>query len=334
MKYLAIIIALFFSFPAFAHEVLQHSDNDASSPSSSGFNSWLEQFKRDAEAKGIAPETLNEAFAASAAPLDRVIELDHKQPESTLTLERYLANVVTDQRVKDGRKQFAANHTLLKKIGAKYGVQPRFIVALWGIETNFGAHTGGFQVIDALATLAYDGRRADFFRGELIDALRILQQEHMPAAELKGSWAGALGQCQFMPDSYLKYAVDYNHDGKRDIWNTKSDVFASIANYLKSSGWDNKFGWGRPVELPADFDRSLADIASEKTLAEWGKLGVRAASGSKLPAKNIKASLVFVGEGDDAVPYIIYSNYKVLLKWNRSRFFATAVGMLADRVGR
>ena len=162
--------------------------------------------------------------------------------------------MVTGKRTEDGRKQFAANRALLKKIGKKYGVQPRFILALWAIETNYGKNTGGFQIVDALATLAYDGRRAGFFRNELIDALKILGQEHMPAADLKGSWAGALGQCQFMPDSYLKYAVDYDGDGKRDIWNTKADVFASIANYLKSSGWNDSVGWGRPVELPENFD--------------------------------------------------------------------------------
>jgi len=321
-----ILIAVLFSSPGFAHEVQQVQEN------SRPFGLWLEEFKRDAEAQGIAPATLDEAFAHSEAPIDRVVELDRKQPESVLTLAQYLGNTVTDKRIKEGRRQLAANRLLLKKIGRKYGVQPRFIVALWGIESNFGGYTGGFEIIDALATLAYDGRRADFFRGELIDALRILEQEHMQASALKGSWAGALGQCQFMPDSYLKYAVDYDKDGKRDIWNTKADVFASIANYLKSSGWDDNIGWARRVALPVGFNRELADIASEKSLIEWGRLGVRAESGGKLPAKNIQASLLFVGEGDDAVPYIVYGNYKVLLKWNRSRFFATAVGMLADRV--
>jgi len=338
MPYFIAVIFFLLSSSAFAHEVLiqsPQSEESTLSPSfssSSSFSSWLEQFKQDAEAKGISRATLDAAFAGSEAPLDRVIELDQKQPELKLTLDQYLARIVSDTRIKDGRKQFAANRTLLTKIGKKYGVQPRFIVALWGIETNYGTRTGGFNVIDALATLAYDGRRAGFFRGELIDALRIIEQEHMSADDLKGSWAGALGQCQFMPDSYLKFAVDYNGDGKRDIWNTKSDVFASIANYLKSSGWDDKVGWGRPVKLPDNFDRSLADNSSEKSLAEWNKLGVRTASGGKLPAQKMKASLVFVGEGDDAVPYIIYSNFKVIMKWNRSRFFATSVGMLADRV--
>jgi membrane-bound lytic murein transglycosylase B len=338
-RFAAAIIALLLSYPAVAHEVIVRqpqntADSPQSSHSSSSFDSWLRHFKEDALAAGISEKTFDEAFAHTEAPLDRVIELDHKQPESTLTFERYLGNIVTSKRVEEGRKHMATNRTLLNKIGKKYGVQPRFIVALWSIETNYGKNTGGFAVTDALATLAWEGRRADFFRSELIDALKILQQEHMQPSELKGSWAGALGQCQFMPDSFLKYAVDYTHTGRRDIWGTKADVFASIANYLKSSGWDDSVGWGRPVKLPENFDRKLAEITSEKSLKEWSNLGVRTETGGKLPAKNIKASLIFVGEGDDAVPYIIYSNYKVLLKWNRSRFFATAVGTLSDKINR
>ena len=207
-------------------------------------------------------------------------------------------------------------------------------MALWGIETNYGRNTGGFYTIDALATLAFDGRRSAFFREELINALTILQKENMAAGDMKGSWAGALGQCQFMPSSFLKYAVDYNKDGKRDIWDSKQDVFASIANYLKTEGWNSNEGWGRPVRLPKDFDNALADIKSSKTLSEWNKLGVRRLDGKPLPDEDLKASLIMVGEGEDASPYIVYGNYKVILHWNRSRFFATAVGNLADAIGK
>ena len=305
----------------------------AQAETSQSFSSWLSDFKRDASSQGISQDTLDDAFA-DTRPLDRVLTLDRKQPESTLTLDEYLENVLTPKRIKDGRKFYAENRSLLKKIGAEYGVQPRFIVALWGIETNYGRNTGGFSTIDSLATLAYDGRRSEFFREELVNALKVLRSEHMPAADMKGSWAGALGQCQFMPSSFLKYAVDYDHDGKHDIWHTKADVFASIANYLESSGWDGEEGWGRRVKLPRGFDVSLADIKSEKTLAEWKKLGVRKTDGTALPSTQSPASVIMVGEGEDAVPYIIYSNYKVILKWNRSRFFATAVGTLADRIGK
>ena len=296
------------------------------------FESWLQDFKRDALAQGISQSTLDDAFSSTAAPLDRVIELDQKQPESVLSLEQYIKGVVTKKRVKDGKKQLAQHRALLTKLGKKYGVQPRFIVALWGIETGYGHNTGGFHTIDALATLAYDGRRSAFFRDELLAALHILQDEEMPASDMQGSWAGALGQCQFMPSTYLKYAVDYDGDGKRDIWNTQADAFASIANYLKSLGWNASEGWGRPVKLPDDFDMSLADITQEKTLAEWKKLGVRNINGGALPPQKLKASLAMVGKDNNAVPYLVYGNYKALLQWNRSRFFATAVGTLADKI--
>lgn len=320
---LFLLLALF-AAPASAEDKAQNSQP---------FATWLQEFEKDALAKGIKQETLDEAFA-DTEPLDRVIELDHKQPESVRTLPEYLASAVSAKRVTEGRKNYAQNRTLLNKIGKKYGVQPKYIVALWGIETNFGKTTGGFRTIDALATLAYDGRRSDFFRDELIKALKILQEEDMAPEDLRGSWAGALGQCQFMPTSFLLYAVDYNHDGRRDIWDSKGDVFASIANYLKSSGWNAGESWGREVSIPDDFDRSLMDVSKEKPLSEWRRLGVRKADGKPLPDQKINASLILVGEGDDAVPYIVYGNFKVLLKWNRSRMFATAVSTLADKLGQ
>lgn len=296
------------------------------------FGLWLEELKQEAIKDGISQATLDDAFVETA-PIERIVTLDRKQPESTLTLQQYLTNVVTPKRIAQGRKMLAENHELLAEVGKKYGVQPRFIVALWGIETGFGANMGGFEEVDALATLAYDGRRAEFFRGELIKALHILEQEHMQAIDMKGSWAGAMGQCQFMPTSFLKYAVDYDGDGKRDIWQNKGDVFASIANYLKSEGWSDATGWGRPVLLPAKFSDVQLDITQSKPIREWAHLGVRKADGKALPPQAIPASVIRVGEGDDAVPYMIYGNYKVLLKWNRSRYFATAVGMLADGIG-
>ncbi len=297
------------------------------------FRQWLSNFKRDAMSQGITKETLDEAFAETG-PLDRVLVLDRKQPESTMTLDEYLDGVVSQKRVSDGRRLYEENYDLLNRIGSEYNVQPRFIVALWGIETNFGKNIGGFSTIDSLSTLAYDGRRSEFFRAELINALKVLQSEDMPASDMKGSWAGALGQCQFMPTSFIKYAVDYNHDGKKDIWNTKADVFASIANYLQSEGWEGNEGWGRPVNLPPGFDRNLADIKATKKLSEWQHMGVRRTDGHALPTDNVDASLIYVGEGEDATPFLIYGNYKVLLKWNRSRLFATGVSMLADKIGQ
>jgi membrane-bound lytic murein transglycosylase B len=293
------------------------------------FDQWLSDFKRDALAQGISQQTLDKAFA-DTAPIDTIIRLDKKQPENKLTLKEYLARVLTDKRIEHGQEAYDEDRELLTRIGNEYGVQPRFIAALWGIETDFGRNTGDFVITDALATLAYDGRRSEFFRGELIDALKILEAENMSAEEMYGSWAGAMGQCQFMPSTFLKHAVDEDKDGRRDVWDNKEDFLASIANYLKSLGWKKDQGWGRPVKLPKGFDMSLADIKKEKSLPKWKKLGVKKADGSPLPDEDISASLILVGEGPHAAPYIIYSNYKALLQWNRSRFFATSVGMLAD----
>ena len=312
-----------------ASAIAQTDDNAHFNPKPFGL--WLQEFKQEALSQGISAETLEEAFASTQL-IDRIIELDRKQPETMQTLDEYLTNVVTDARADLGREMMVTHRDILTRIGREYGVQPRFIVALWGIETNFGGYTGNYSTVDALATLAYDGRRSEFFRGELLKALRISQDDRIPPSEIYGSWAGAMGQCQFMPSSFLNFAVDYDRDGKRDIWNTLPDVFASIANYLQESGWDGQEGWGMKVSLPPGFNEPSTDINDAKLLSHWQRQGVRLKDGSDLPPDAIKASLIVIGEGDDARPYLVTNNYKVLLKWNRSRYFATAVGMLADFV--
>ena len=238
---------------------------------SQSFGSWLEAFRQEARSQGISDKTLDDAFK-DTAPIDRIIELDRKQPEGTLTLAQYLANTINKSRIEDGRARFADNRELLEKIGTEYGVQPRYIVALWGIETHYGEHTGGFRTVDALATLAYDGRRSGYFRGELLKALHIIEDEHIDASTLQGSWAGALGQCQFMPTSFLSYAVDYDKDGKRDIWGTQADVFASIANYLNFLGWNANEEWGFAVALPKEFNTAQADINVKNRRANGRRL--------------------------------------------------------------
>lgn len=321
---LLLLLGLTAAFPAFSDDTGLHPKP---------FDAWLAEFKQDALAQGISQQTLDQAFEQTVVD-ETVIMLDRKQPESTLTLAQYLQKVINDTRIERGRELFNEHRDLLGHVGAEYGVQPEFIVALWGIETNFGDNMGSYQVVDALATLAYEGRRSEFFRKELINALKIIDADHITAYDMQGSWAGAMGQCQFMPSSFLEFAVDYDKDGQRDIWNSLPDVFASIANYLSSSGWDGSERWGVRVQLPNHFDSSLADIKQPRTLKELKTLGVRhAESGKTLPATDKDVFLLFAGEGDDAVPYLITGNYKVLLKWNRSRYFATAVGMLADEIG-
>lgn len=297
-----------------------------------GFNSWLEDVKIEARGKGISEATINDAFANVKAPVERARTLEKTQPEKTKTLDEYLASTISTARIRKGQSMMAENRMLLSDVSATYGVEPQFIAALWGIESDYGHITGSFYEIQVLATLAYNGNRPDFFRSELMNALVILDQKNIPAANLKGSWAGAMGQCQFMPSTYLNYAADYNDDNKRDIWNNKGDVFASIANYLKALGWKNGEGWGRKVTLPADFDTSLIDIAQTKTYSEWQTLGLRGSSGNALPANDIPVSLILIGEGDDAKPYLVTGNFKALLKWNRSRYFAVSVGVLADSI--
>ena len=294
------------------------------------FGLWSLEFQQEAVQKGVSPILVKQAFTG-LEPDASVIKLDRKQPEKTKTFTEYLTSVVSNQRIKKGKDKFAEHRALLHKIGAEYGVQPRFIAALWGIETNYGGYTGNHSTIQSLATLAYDGRRSDYFRGELLNALKIIDAGHIDLHDMDGSWAGALGQCQFMPTSFLNFAVDYNGDGKKDIWDTPEDIFASIANYLKQSGWSDDLTWGRKVKLPAGFNHDMADGKHYKSLSDWQKLGVNNTDGSSLPDRNIQAAITLPGKADEAA-YMIYKNYDVILKWNRSRYFATAVGTLSDHL--
>lgn len=238
-----------------------------------------------------------------------------------------------DWKVKKARRLYDEHYDDLKRIGDIYGVQPRFLVALWGVESNFGAFTGKYDVVEALTTLAYDGRREAFFRGEVFSALSILQEGHIGVDSMKGSWAGAMGQCQFMPSSFLSFAADGNNDGKKDIWNSKPDVFASSANYLKNAGWDDGYTWGRQVVLPKGLNSQLLGLGQDKakSLAEWQSLGVRTMNKSALPDVDINAWLI---QPDDEYgrAYLVYGNYQSLMRWNRSHYFAIAVSHLADRI--
>ena len=222
------------------------------------------------------------------------------------------------------------NKLLLEEIAKELHVQPRFIVALWGIETDFGRITGGFKVIDALATLAFEGRRAKYFRKQLLNALKILEEGHITPEKMVGSWAGAMGQPQFMPSSFLAYAIDYDGDGRRDIWTTKSDVFASMANYLKNVGWDHSQTWGREVRLPANFDLAQVEKKEIRFIGDWQRQGVRQIDGSNLPKRQLKAQIVVTGEKGRV--FMVYNNFRSTLRWNRSNYFALAVGLLADKV--
>ena len=302
----------------------------AAARAETGFDSWLNGVKREAAARGFKTATIESALAG-LTPLPRVVELDRKQPEFTLTLDAYLRRVVSSQRVGKARTRLAEHRALLGEVAARYDVQPRFIVALWGIESDFGRLTGAFPVIRAVATLAFDGRRSAYFRKELFNALTIVDQGHIAAKAMTGSWAGAMVQNQFMPSSFLAHAVDHDGDGRRNIWTSRADVFASTANYLRNAGWRGDQTWGREVRLPQGLDASLIGLGVRKRLSEWQALGVRRADGTALPRRDLEASIVLPG-GEDGPAYLAYRNYRAILKWNRAHFFAVAVGRLADRM--
>jgi peptidoglycan lytic transglycosylase B len=294
----------------------------------SNFEQWVKGFKAEAIEQGISSSLVDQAFQG-VAPIPRVLELDRKQPESTMTFVEYRQRIVSPQRISRGREMMAQHRDLLSEVGQQYGVQPRFIVALWGIETNYGQNSGGYRIIDALATLAFDGRRSQYFRTELLNAFRILQDGHTSLDTMKSSWAGAMGQCQFMPSSFLRLAIDHDGDGRKDIWNTPADVFASAANYLSQSGWRGNQIWGRRAHLPEGFNVKQANLKIRKPLQDWQNIGVRKSNGKDLPLAPLKASIV-LPDGKGGPAYLVYDNYRVIMKWNRSTYFATSVGLLAD----
>jgi membrane-bound lytic murein transglycosylase B len=294
------------------------------------FPSWLAELRQEAHVKGISEATIHEALD-NLEPIPRVIELDRKQPEFTQTFWRYLDARVTENRIERGRTLLKKHKELFDTVEMRYGVQPRFLVAFWGLETNFGDYLGGFPVIGSLATLAHDTRRSDFFRSELFEALSIIDAGHISAANMLGSWAGAMGQPQFMPSTFSRFAVDGDGDGRKDIWHSLSDVFASAANFLSESGWQGDKTWGREVKIPPGFNLDLTGLQIEKTLAAWQILGVRKINGEDLPRVNIKGSVILPA-GHDGPAFLVYNNFHTILRWNRSNLYAIAVGHLADRI--
>jgi membrane-bound lytic murein transglycosylase B len=309
-----------------------------------GFEQYIVELRAEALTHGFTQSLINSSFA-DVKFHKRAVSADRKQPETVETLDTYLPKRVPSWKVKKARMLYKKHKVMLTEIGNKYGVQPRFIVALWGLETNFGKFTGGYNVVSALSTLAYEGRREVFFKKQLWAALTILKQGHISIADMNGSWAGAMGQNQFMPTSFLGYAVDGDGDGKKDIWNNQVDIFASMANYLQKEGWNGELTWGRQVKLLPNFDTSLAIPKntgsrknwlkawnkSEKTLAQWQALGIRRTDGTNLPKVDIKAVLVFP-DGEKGRAYLAYDNYKSLMHWNLSYYFVSSVGHLSDRI--
>lgn len=296
------------------------------------FNQYVVTLKQEAVEQGFSVEFVEQAFA-NVEFYERAVSSDKNQPEFKLTLDKYLSTRVPDWKVKQAVDKYTENKEVLEAVGKKFGVQPRFIIALWGNESNFGRIQGKFPVVSALTTLAYEGRREAMFKKQLFAALKILDEGHIEQEKFVGSWAGAMGQSQFMPTSFLAYAYDFDGDGKKDIWGNQADVFASIANYLKTVGWDDSQTWGRQVKIPEDFDTKLSGLDKSKmrTLSEWQALGVRRYDGTDLPSRALKASLIMPDDAKGRI-YLVYENFHTLMNWNRSTYFGSAVGYLSDRI--
>jgi membrane-bound lytic murein transglycosylase B len=294
------------------------------------FDDWLHDFRSAALQAGISTATVDSALAG-LTPLEQVIERDRTQPEFTLDFRTYLARIVSQSRIDEGQRVLVEHGELLRTIGQRYGMPPELLAAVWGIESNYGRTQGDFSVVQALATLAYDGRRGAMFRGQLLQALRILDQGHVELDAMKGSWAGAMGQLQFMPSTFIDYARDGDGDGRKDIWGSAADALESAANFM-SSNWRGGLRWGRQATVPSTFNTSLAGLNRTRTLAQWQALGVRLPGGEALPRDNVRASIVIPDDGTREPAFLVYQNYRALLRWNRSHFFALAVGHLADRI--
>ena len=292
------------------------------------FSAWLEQTEQEAIQEGIKPDIVHQAMDG-LTPNERVLACDRRQPESALSFATYSKSVLSKPRLEKGRKALAVHKSLLREVSAFYGVPASMIVALWGMESGFGSNVGSFNVIESLATLAYEGRRAKFFHDELLAALHVLDEEHKTS--LQGSWAGAMGQCQFMPSTFERHAVDQDGDGRRDIWHDEADVFASIANYLASEGWQSGPTWGREVRLTRPISSEEIGLANQKALVEWNQRGVRLLSGKPLALADFSASLI-QPDGPHGRSFLVYDNFRALMRWNRSTSFALTAGLFADRL--
>lgn len=298
----------------------------ASAGKQEGFTEWLEDFRSEAEQKGISRQTLNEALE-DLRPLPKVLEFQRRQPERKLTWEEYRDRMISKDRIRTARRKMRNHEDIIREVSREYEVDSSILVALWAVESDFGRGAGHYSVLQSLATLAYQGRRQSFFRRELLAALTLVDEGWARPSDLVGSWAGALGVFQFIPSTARHYAVDFDGDGRRDIFNNGPDAFASAANYLKEANWRSGQSWGTSVEVPADFDTDLAGRRKPRKIKQWQELGVKGAEGLSCPA----ASLIFAGE-DEGQAFLVCDNFNALTRWNNSTWFSLMIGLLADRI--
>ena len=291
------------------------------------YAAYLGVLRGEARRAGVSQSTIDRALSHPQL-VQRAIDLDRHQPESTLTWAQYRARIVNDQRIAQGRQLYAKHRTLLAQVQQRYGVAPGVVMGIWALESNYGGDSGKFPIVDCLATLAWEGRRRAFFQSELIDALKVLDRGDVTLERMVGSYAGAMGQTQFMPDSVLKYAVDFDGDGRRDLWNSLPDIFASTANYLAREGWRSDLTWGRQVALPSGFDASQAGHPKRRPLAEWRRMGLNLAG----VAETTSVAVVLPGGPGDEAFVVYYPNYKALRSYNPPDKYCLSVGLLGDAI--
>jgi membrane-bound lytic murein transglycosylase B len=304
------------------------------------FEPWLARLTAEARERGFDERVISQTLSG-LEPLPRVVQSDRNQAELVMTLDRYVSARVTTAMVRRGREMARTHATLLARLESMYGVPRQYLIAIWGIESRFGRLIGQTPVFQALATLAWEPRRADFFRAQLFDAMRMVERGDIDVPRMTGSWAGAMGQTQFMPSSYLQYAVDFDSDGRRDIWTSTPDALASIANYLKGYGWEPGLTWGREVRLSETLRTTIESMpqrgagcyairtmTGRQSLDEWRRLGVTRLNGTALPRGEVEAGMALVGER----AFLAYQNYDAILGYNCAHFYALSVSLLADRI--
>jgi len=294
-----------------------------------GFHAWVQSFAHEARAAGISETTL-QATLGNVRWQPRVIELDRAQPELIRPPWAYLDNAVSPQRVQLGRKKMQRHAAVLAEAARRFGVPASIMTAIWGMESNYGSHFGGFRTVDALATLAWDGRRRDWARTELLAALRIVERQEVAASAMMGSWAGAMGHTQFLPSVFLAHAIDGDGDGRRDIWRSIPDALASTANFLVQSGWRADETWGVEVRLPADFDWAYANLQLQHSSTVWATVGLQPVGGGTLPA--LSAASLLLPAGASGPAFLVGHNFRTLLRYNNSLNYALAVGLLAQQL--
>ncbi len=296
-----------------------------------GYAAFLQSVRRQAREEEIGDATLGAALDLSV-PNAHVLELDRHQPEFTLTWAQYRARVLPETRLAKARENFSSQAALFDQVRARFGVDPGVIIGIWGLESNFGSKSGSYGVFDALATLAYDARRAAFFRGELLNALRIADARGVAPGEMLGSYAGAMGQPQFMPSAYLHYARAFDGGARADIWNSEPDVFASIANYLARCGWRLGEPWVQQVEVTRPIEAGLLGRDGKRPLGSWQELGVRRIDGMRFSRSDVEGALL-QPDGPGTEAFLVYGNFGVIRRYNPSDFYALGVGLLGNAAG-